>query len=137
MHRTNLLQLVFAHCDLLCANVIVLPPTEESNQSGPDEDVRTVHFIDYEYANPSPAAFDLSNHFAEWAGYDCDYSKVPTRSVRRQFLSNYIQSYRHQREIPDSAHEEMVDRLYDDVDHFRGIPGLYWYGLHHLNMSWV
>ncbi|BCR86256.1 putative ethanolamine kinase [Aspergillus chevalieri] len=115
--------LVFAHCDLLCANVIA---TEESIESGPDEEVRKVHFIDYEYANPSPAAFDLANHFAEWAGYDCDYSMVPTRFVRRQFLSQYIQSYRYHREIPDSAHEEMVDRLYEDVDRFRGIPGLYW-----------
>jgi len=104
--------------------------TEESIESGPDEEVRKVHFIDYEYANPSPAAFDLANHFAEWAGYDCDYSMVPTRFVRRQFLSQYIQSYRYHREIPDSAHEEMVDRLYEDVDRFRGIPGLYWYGLH-------
>lgn len=101
--------------------------TEESTESGPDEEVRTVHFIDYEYANPSPAAFDLANHFAEWAGYDCDYSMVPTRPVRRQFLSQYIQSYRYHRDIPDSAHEEMVDRLYEDVDRFRGIPGLYWY----------
>ena len=116
-------QLVFAHCDLLCANVIVLPTESGHSRSA---DVQDVHFIDYEYANPSPAAFDLANHFAEWAGYDCDYSQVPTRSVRRAFLREYVQSYRCHRGIPDSAQDDMVDQLYDDVERFRGIPGLYW-----------
>lgn len=106
--------------------MIVLPQTEESSESRSDNDVKTVHFIDYEYANPSPAAFDLANHFAEWAGFDCDYSQVPTRPVRRAFLSEYVQSYRYHRGIPDSAQDEMVDQLFDDVERFHGIPGLYW-----------
>lgn len=118
---------MFAHCDLLCANVIVLPPSE-SSRPGTNDEVKTVHFIDYEYANPSPAAFDLANHFSEWAGYDCDYSKVPTRSARREFLSEYIQSYRYHQGIPDSEQEPMVDKLFEDVDRFHGIPGLYWHG---------
>ncbi len=43
-------------------------------------------FIDYEYATPSPAAFDIANHFAEWAGFECDHGAVPTRSQRMDFL---------------------------------------------------
>jgi ethanolamine kinase len=85
-----------------------------------------VQFIDYEYATPSPAAFDIANHFAEWGGYDCDYSMMPTRSVRRQFLTEYVKSYGQFRGIPESSQQEIVDRLYEDVDRFRGIPGLYW-----------
>ena len=54
---------MFAHCDLLCANVIALPSTNDAEDA-------TVHFIDYEYATPSPAAFDIANHFAEWGGYN-------------------------------------------------------------------
>jgi ethanolamine kinase len=88
-----------------------------------------VQFIDYEYATPSPAAFDIANHFAEWGGYDCDYSMMPTRSVRRQFLTEYIKSYSQFRGIPECTQQEIVDRLYEDVDRFRGIPGLYWYVL--------
>ncbi|KAE8145772.1 kinase-like domain-containing protein [Aspergillus avenaceus] len=117
--------LVFAHCDLLCANVIAVPSTSDAVTST-DEPTATVHFIDYEYATPSPAAFDIANHFAEWAGYDCDYSMMPTCSVRRQFLTEYVKSYSHNRGIPESSQPEIVDRLYEDVDRFRGFPGLYW-----------
>ncbi|KAL4894063.1 kinase-like domain-containing protein [Aspergillus ambiguus] len=118
--------LVFAHCDLLCANVITLPSPENSAASSEEDATATVQFIDYEYATPSPAAFDIANHFAEWAGYDCDFNMMPTRSVRRQFLTEYIHSYTHFKGIPESSQKELVDQLFHDVDRFRGIPGLYW-----------
>ncbi|KAH2418621.1 hypothetical protein KXV44_008492 [Aspergillus fumigatus] len=118
--------LVFAHCDLLCANVIILPSQCPATAATSDKEALKVQFIDYEYATPSPAAFDIANHFAEWGGYNCDYSMMPTRSVRRQFLTEYVKSYSHYRGIPECAQQEIVDRLYEDVDRFRGIPGLYW-----------
>ncbi|RAL10410.1 putative ethanolamine kinase [Aspergillus homomorphus CBS 101889] len=122
--------LVFSHCDLLCANVIVLPSEKKQNGHAAtavdDQEPATVNFIDYEYATPSPAAFDIANHFAEWAGYDCDYNMMPTRSVRRQFLTEYVKSYSYHKGILEPSQPEIVDRLYDDVDRFRGIPGLYW-----------
>ncbi|KAF9243045.1 hypothetical protein DTO006G1_3853 [Penicillium roqueforti] len=116
--------LVFSHCDLLCANVIVLP--SENGVPTPEDGVAPVNFIDYEYAVPAPAAFDISNHLAEWGGYDCDYNMMPTKSVRRQFLTEYTKSYCEQRGLDASSQAEIVDRLYEDVDRFRGIPGLYW-----------
>jgi ethanolamine kinase len=118
--------LVFAHCDLLCANVITLPSSDGTATSSEDE-AATVQFIDYEYATPSPAAFDIANHFAEWAGYDCDFNMMPTRAVRRQFLTEYVNSYTHFKGLPESSQKAIVDQLFDDVDRFRGIPGLYWY----------
>ncbi|KAJ5135733.1 uncharacterized protein N7515_005011 [Penicillium bovifimosum] len=114
--------LVFSHCDLLCANVIVLPNDAPTVEDG----VAPVNFIDYEYAVPAPAAFDISNHLAEWGGYDCDYTMMPTKSVRRQFLTEYTKSYCQHRGLDASSQAEIVDRLYEDVDRFRGIPGLYW-----------
>ncbi|KAL1983879.1 hypothetical protein VTN96DRAFT_9803 [Rasamsonia emersonii] len=115
--------LVFAHCDLLSANVVVLPRGTKSESNDTEE----VHFIDYEYATPSPAAFDIANHFAEWGGYDCDYNMLPTRSVRRQFLTEYVKSYsRHGGSLGGKSEEEVVNKLFDDVDRFRGIPGFYW-----------
>ena len=84
-------------------------------------------FIDYEYATPAPAAFDLANHLAEFAGYDCDYSQVPTRSTRRAFLREYVTSYIHHAGLQGVNEEEMVERLYKDVDRFRGLPGFCWY----------
>ena len=99
-------------------------------------------FIDYEYATPAPAAFDIANHFAEWGGFDCDFSVLPTRSVRRAFISEYLASYNtHVSTGPNKistpsappspaldspAFEAEVDKLFGAVDQFRGIPGFYW-----------
>ncbi|KAL1973543.1 hypothetical protein VTN31DRAFT_6178 [Thermomyces dupontii] len=117
--------LVFAHCDLLSANVIILP---QSSQSSKDRDVEEVHFIDYEYATPSPAAFDIANHFAEWAGYDCDFTRIPSRSVRREFLAEYVRSYIQHggKGVSPENEQEVIDKLLHDVDRYRGIPGFYW-----------
>ncbi|KAK9852291.1 hypothetical protein MYU51_008731 [Penicillium brevicompactum] len=115
--------LVFSHCDLLCANVIVLP---SDSHPTPEDGIAAVNFIDYEYAVPAPAAFDISNHLAEWGGYDCDYTMMPTKSVRRAFLTEYTKSYCEKSGLDASAQAEIVDRLYEDVDRFRGMPGLYW-----------
>ncbi|KAM5356275.1 hypothetical protein ACJ41O_002921 [Fusarium nematophilum] len=108
--------LVFAHCDLLCANVII----HRHGDAAPDVD-----FIDYEYATPSPAAFDVANHFAEWAGYDCDYSAVPRQDQRLAFVREYIKTYfKLTGETVDEDDE--VRKLMEEVDAYRGVPGFYW-----------
>jgi ethanolamine kinase len=119
------IKLVFAHCDLLSGNVIVQPRPKDAATTKP---VETVSFIDYEYAAPSPAAFDLANHFAEWGGFDCDFSVLPTRSQRLDFLREYIRSYFFHRNHQNSQDEEEAEvrRLFDEVDIFRGVPGFYW-----------
>ncbi len=92
--------------------------------SARDSKIDTVAFIDYEYATPSPPAFDIANHFAEWGGFSCDSDALPTRSVRRQFIEEYISSYTsHTKLQPDI---DYVSRLFEEVDMFRGAPGLYW-----------
>lgn len=101
--------------------------TTGSSPSDPDAPV-VVDFIDYEYATPSPAAFDIANHFAEWVGYDCDYNRIPTRTVRRAFLEEYVDSYSQHAALPGTTKKEAVDQLYADVERYRGIPGFYWYG---------
>jgi len=122
--------LVFAHCDLLSGNVIVLPKSQLANGDKSAEPLVT--FIDYEYATPSPAAFDLANHFAEWGGFDCDFSVLPTRAQRREFIAEYINTYFNLVEAkkPGAAtavdKEAEVEKLHQEVDHYRGVPGLYW-----------
>ncbi|KAH0536415.1 hypothetical protein FGG08_006713 [Glutinoglossum americanum] len=117
--------LVFGHCDLLSGNVIVQPHTDGKP---PTDNVETVSFIDYEYATPSPAAFDICNHFAEWGGFDCDYNLMPTRSVRRGFLREYLRSYKHHNRLHSATEGEdaEIQRLFEEVDLFRGVPGFYW-----------
>ncbi|KAL8924071.1 MAG: hypothetical protein Q9208_004208 [Pyrenodesmia sp. 3 TL-2023] len=114
--------LVFAHCDLLSGNVIVHP-----NESKASMSVETVSFIDYEYATPAPAAFDLVNHFSEWGGFECDYNVLPTRSVRRAFIDEYLDSYTSHAPLPlDVDRQTYVEKLFKEVDAYRGVPGLYW-----------
>lgn len=104
--------------------MIVLP--NETNTPVPEDGIVAVNFIDYEYAVPAPAAFDIANHLAEWGGYDCDYNMMPTKSVRRSFLTEYTKSYCEKSELGSASQAEIVDRLYEDVDRYRGMPGLYW-----------
>ncbi|KAL9131086.1 MAG: hypothetical protein Q9217_000909 [Psora testacea] len=112
--------LVFAHCDLLSGNIIIQP----RHRSEQDPTIAPVSFIDYEYATPSPVAFDLVNHFSEWGGFDCDYNVLPTRSTRRAFIEEYMASYASHTHIDPSV--DYVARIFHEVDLFRGIPGLYW-----------
>jgi len=120
-----LLQLVFAHCDLLSGNVIVLPKSQGVNG---EKTTETVTFIDYEYATPSPAAFDIANHFAEWGGFDCDFSVLPTRAQRREFISEYIDAYFKLLPQKPTAIDKSteVESLCAEVDLYRGVPGFYW-----------
>ena len=96
----------------------------QSASSLQDSNIEEVSFIDYEYAVPSPAAFDLANHFAEWGGFDCDYTVLPPRSVRRKFLEEYVSSY--ESYSPSREAYDPVARLFAEIDAFRGVPGLYW-----------
>jgi ethanolamine kinase len=126
---------VFAHCDLLSGNVIIEPTpcsasasdsrrSSTSNGSEESDTAHSVSFIDYEYATPAPAAFDIANHFAEWGGFDCDFNVLPTRSIRREFLREYLCSYNLHLGRPYK--EADLDELFNQVDRFRGVPGFYW-----------
>ncbi|EEU37151.1 uncharacterized protein NECHADRAFT_37289 [Fusarium vanettenii 77-13-4] len=93
--------LVLGHGDLLCGNIIVQDLTEPTEAA-------SVRFIDYEHATYCPRAFELANHFAEWTGFECDYSLLPTRLTRRDFIHEYLAE---------------IARLQQDGDH-ADIPGL-------------
>lgn len=126
------MQYVLGHCDLLTANIIL--PLEEDNTQERENDGVTqtnpskggARFIDYEYAVPCPAAFDLANHFAEWGGFECDYNLLPTKAVRRAFIEEYVESYCQYAPLEPMMAGSLVDDLLVDTDRYRGIPGLYW-----------
>jgi ethanolamine kinase len=126
---------VFSHCDLLSGNVIIHTHQDSCAQVHPPPPTAAVKvsFIDYEYAVPAPAAFDIANHFSEWGGFECDYTVLPTKSTRRAFLSEYLESSYRNKPAPSPTGEGKiaeakmsVDALYDAVDRYRGVPGLYW-----------
>ena len=104
-------------------------PKPPSAAGATDKSEPTVTFIDYEYATPSPAAFDLANHFAEWGGFDCDFSVLPTRAQRREFVAQYVDAYFDIRDAATKAPADRaveVEKLLAEVDLFRGVPGFYW-----------
>ena len=120
---------VFSHNDLLSGNVIINARSYPKSQM-----VEEVSFIDYEYSAPAPAACDLANHFAEWGGFECKYQQLPTRSQRRGFIEEYLRSYYVHKDLGvvtngnshAAGYQESPDSLFETVDRFRGVPGLYW-----------
>lgn len=87
------------------------------------------NIVSFRYATPCERAFDIANHFSEWGGFECDYSLLPTQSVRREFIRSYLQSYHiHKRDggCVTRASDEEIEELMTEVDAFRGLPGLYW-----------
>lgn len=105
---------VFCHNDLLCKNVII-------NKENTD-----VKFIDYDYANYSFQAFDLGNHFCEFAGMEepVDYSRYPTRDFQIPFLRSYLAAYRGVSEA--EVQEADVLALYRASNKFALAAHLYW-----------
>lgn len=98
---------VLAHNDLLSGNILVHEVTRE------------IRFIDFEYGARAPAAFDVANHFCEYAGFDSDFdAHFPRRFERRQFCSHYLG--------PGLA-EPDVEEFCDIVDFFV-LPNHLWWG---------
>lgn len=118
----NNVQLVFAHCDLLGGNIIIKP---RSSAEATADVVEEMHFVDFEYAMPTPAAFDIACHFSEWVGFDCDYNLLPTQAVRRAFLIEYIAAYNRHRQ-PNRDKIQDLEEFCKEVDSFRGLPGFFW-----------
>ena len=117
--------LVFSHTDLLCGNVI-LENQDASKETNLTE--LSVTFIDYEYATSAPAAFDIANVFAEWAGPEGELSWMPSQAQRLDFIKQYVKSFRKHSRIHESSMnvQRTVEELYQQVDLFRGLPGFYW-----------
>ncbi|KZT61255.1 kinase-like protein [Calocera cornea HHB12733] len=96
--------LVFAHNDAQYGNLLYLtkPPRTPSSSPLAGATLPPQHqliVVDFEYASPNPAAFDIANHFHEWC---FDYSRpvetswkleskhYPTLEERRNFYRAYL-----------------------------------------------
>lgn len=66
----------FGHNDLLAGNIMIK-----------QEDVI---LIDFEYSDYNFRAFDIGNHFHEWAGTDCEWDELPSVAVQKDFIRQYL-----------------------------------------------
>ncbi|QLI67303.1 uncharacterized protein G6M90_00g052160 [Metarhizium brunneum] len=73
----------------------------------------------------APAAFDIANHFSKWAGFECDFSALPTRSDRREFIKEYLRTFAVLAKDSQIDQDDSLSRLMVDVDLYRGVPGFF------------
>ncbi|NWZ95154.1 EKI2 kinase, partial [Nesospiza acunhae] len=101
---------VLCHNDLLCKNIIY------------DRTRERVRFIDYEYTGYNYQAFDIGNHFNEFAGVkEVDYGLYPSKETQLQWLHSYLQAYKElaQGHPGDSqVSQEELETLYVQVNKF-------------------
>ncbi|XP_026719895.1 ethanolamine kinase 2 [Athene cunicularia] len=101
---------VLCHNDLLCKNIIY---------DGTQEHVR---FIDYEYTGYNYQAFDIGNHFNEFAGVkEVDYRLYPSKETQLQWLHSYLQAYKQLTQGDGGGtgvSEEELEALYVQVNKF-------------------
>ncbi|KAJ7596685.1 choline kinase, cytoplasm [Mycena floridula] len=93
---------VFAHNDTQYGNLLRATATIDV------DDHRQIIVVDFEYASPNPASFDIANHFHEWtADYHSatpqilDHRRYPSFEQRRNFYTAYLE------QVPSSTHQSL------------------------------
>eukprot|EP01147_Barroeca_monosierra_P001514 gene1514-4665_t len=107
--------LSFCHNDLLCHNVIV-----SEDQGG-----TVVKFIDYEYGGLNYCAYDIANHFNEFAGLEIesiDYSRYPSIDFQKQWIEAYLKA----RDSVTEPKQNCVHELLQQIAVFANVSHIYW-----------
>lgn len=109
---------VFCHNDLLLKNIVFH-----------EQPIKGVTFIDFEYGDFNYQAFDIGNHFCEFAGVDnYDPSLYPEKSFQLVWLKHYL-GRRHELLGIDSdmrTLEDEAELLYQQVRKFTLAAHLFW-----------
>ncbi|XP_073669341.1 ethanolamine kinase 1 isoform X3 [Paramisgurnus dabryanus] len=106
---------VLCHNDLLTKNIIYNP--EEG----------TVKFIDYEYADFNYQAYDIGNHFNEFAGINnVDTSLYPSCELQFDWLTAYLESFKRCSGMESSVTKKEVKELYIKVCKFSLVAHFFW-----------
>ncbi|XP_053597991.1 ethanolamine kinase 1 [Microplitis demolitor] len=113
--KDNLIKLdspiVYSHNDLLLTNILY------------DKNVNTVTFIDFEYTGFNYQAFDIANHFAEFAGVEnINYDLYPDEIFQRSWLRLYLQAYNKS----SSVSEDQVTKLFKEIEKFILLTHFFW-----------
>ena len=128
-------RLLSSHNDLLPANIMF------NNRS------KQIQFIDFEYGGVGYAAYDIANHFNEYAGGTSaedngvpDYSRFPRRDKQKTFCEEYVREVMRYvgedsgMECNQEVESQEVDVFLDDIQKFLLVNHLYW-GLWAVNQA--
>ncbi|PVU88719.1 hypothetical protein BB561_005732 [Smittium simulii] len=102
----------FCHNDLLSGNILLA----ESKDS--------VSFIDFEYGAYNYRGYDIANHFCEYAGFECDYTRYPNREHQAKWLTLYL-SELHSIDQAQVNKDELENLIYE-ISVFANASSLYW-----------
>lgn len=120
--------IVLCHCDLLSSNIIntvgvavegvdavktvgsSTDPNIENNDGAATStnDGANISFIDFEYSCPMERAYDIANHFNEYAGFNCDWDLTPSKEEEYYFIKHYL----------DTDDEELINKLIQEIQPF-------------------
>ncbi|KAI0724275.1 kinase-like protein [Cerioporus squamosus] len=117
---------VFSHNDTQYGNLLRLRTVKEGQSAH-----RQIIVVDFEYASPNPAAFDIANHFHEWTvNYHgptpciLNPDLYPTLEERRNFYRAYLthsecplddSEPEVSQELPEDALEAAMEKLESQV----------------------
>ncbi|XP_052465305.1 ethanolamine kinase 1-like [Carassius gibelio] len=106
---------VLCHNDLLCKNII------HNAKEG------HVRCIDYEYSSYNYQAFDIGNHFNEFAGMsEPDYNLYPSREMQLDWLHTYLQAYKLFSKKGEEVSQLELETLYVQVNKFALASHFFW-----------
>jgi len=115
----------FCHNDVLAANVLYDPSSSD----------KKIQLIDFEYGGYNYVAFDIANHFNEYAGGPPDRTVpnyrewFPSRDDQKAFLKSYLGAIRQDKRgggAADDAGDKDLELLYEQVQVFILVNHLYW-----------
>ncbi|KAK7058312.1 hypothetical protein VNI00_001943 [Paramarasmius palmivorus] len=121
---------VFSHNDAQYGNLLRL--TKVKDGLAPH---RQIIVVDFEYASPNPATFDIANHFHEWtANYHSSTphllipSRYPTPTERRNFYLSYLEHANDSSQTPltDTELNAQADKLDEQVRYWSPASHAMW-----------
>lgn len=118
----------FCHNDLLAANILY------------DDTSKRIQLIDFEYGGDNYVAFDIANHFNEYAGGTAPgtlpcYDWLPNKEAQIEFLTHYLrQANQNAKQANGDSMEDSVALLFDHVQVFLLANHTYW-GLWAVNQA--
>ncbi|CAH1786966.1 unnamed protein product, partial [Owenia fusiformis] len=106
---------VLCHNDLLLQNIVY------------NEEIEKITFIDYEYGFYNYQAYDIANHFNEFAGVETvDYTLYPDKELQYRWLRDYLSAWYSLQGLNKIPTERDIEILYVEVNKYSLASHFFW-----------